>query len=61
MAGRATFLEDLVRRPCLKCGKKMLTTKYHRICPRCHRENERVRERLVRVELPVGDTGSLAA
>jgi len=60
MPSRVTFMEELVRRPCLKCGKKMLTTKYSRICPRCHRENEYVRERLVRVELPVGRMDSLA-
>lgn len=61
MPGRVTYVEGVAKRPCLKCGKRVLSTKYHRICPRCHRENERIRERLVRVDLPVAGTSSLAS
>jgi hypothetical protein len=47
-------------RPCLKCSKKIFTDPYHRICPLCTLENEKVSSREARVTWAAAETLALA-
>jgi len=52
MPGHVVLLEARAWKRCLKCGRPMFTTSYIRICPPCHRKNDRIMDRLVHVACP---------
>jgi Zn finger protein HypA/HybF involved in hydrogenase expression len=52
MPSRVMLLEEKAWKRCLKCGTRMFTTSSIRICPGCHRQNDRVLDRLARVACP---------
>ena len=46
MPSRVMLLEEKAWKRCLKCGTRMFTTSSIRICPGCHRQNDRIVDRL---------------
>ena len=52
MPSRVMLLEEKAWKRCLKCGTRMFTTSSIRMCSTCHRQNDRVLDRLVRIACP---------
>ena len=49
MPSQVTLLEPRSWKRCLKCGARMFTTNSVRVCAGCHRRNDHLLDRLVRV------------